>query len=308
MILSDEWIRRGLYPGIKFNSILGADGTGQVVSPSSLGIQVDPSVEENPRYKELLNKRVVIQPGVGWDKNPRKPEQFFSIMGLLPNAGTFAEYVAVSVNDIFLAPEHLNDAEAAALPLAHLTAYRAVVTKGEVARGDRVLITGIGGGVALAALRICLAIGAECYVTSSSPEKIKRAVEMGAKAGVNYRDDKYLNVLKETISGQIDAVIDGAGGDFGPLCKLLNVGARIVCYGGTETGAMSINMLGVIKNVELRGSTMGSRHEFGEMVQFVAKHRLPVDVDTVIDGLDHATEAFDSLLSSSHFGKLVIRI
>ncbi|RKP04604.1 hypothetical protein THASP1DRAFT_33612, partial [Thamnocephalis sphaerospora] len=230
------------------------------------------------------------------------------ILGLLPNPGTFAEYIAVPAKDVFPAPAHLSTDEAAALPLAGLTAYRAVVTKGEVRSGDRVLITGIGGGVALAAMRFCLALGAECYVTSSSEGKFQRAVAFGAKAGVNYRAPDYLDQLKRTISGPIDVIVDGAGGAFGPLCRLLRPQSRIVCYGGTASGDMSINMVGVLKNVELRGSTMGSRREFADMLRLVDEKKVRVDVDRTIAGLASAEDAFEAMRSGDQFGKQVIRI
>jgi D-arabinose 1-dehydrogenase-like Zn-dependent alcohol dehydrogenase len=108
--------------------------------------------------------------------------------------------------------------------------------------------------------------------------------------------ERYLELLKEAATGPFNAIIDGAGGDFGPLCKLLSPGARIVCYGGTNSAAFSMNMIGVLKNVELRGSTMGSRREFAEMMQLVASHRIPVDVDTVVEGLSNIDHAFDALL------------
>jgi NADPH:quinone reductase-like Zn-dependent oxidoreductase len=127
----DVWIRLGAYPGIQFNSILGADGVGVVAS-------------DTQDTRLTRGSRVVIYPAVGWEKDPRGPEGPFSILGLLPNPGTFAEYISVPSCDVFPAPAHLSDAEAAALPLASLTAYRAVFTKAQVKSGDRVLITGIG--------------------------------------------------------------------------------------------------------------------------------------------------------------------
>ncbi|RUS14800.1 LOW QUALITY PROTEIN: chaperonin 10-like protein, partial [Endogone sp. FLAS-F59071] len=208
----DEWIRQGLYPGIQVRekrwicqilllrpnlaitpqagSILGSDGVGIVVNDDN----------------QLTGQRVIIYPSVGWEKDPRGPEGKFAILGLLPLPGTFAEYIAVPSVDVFPTPAHLTNAEAAALPLAGLTAWRATFTKAQVKSGDHVLITGIGkhltgitksrilgisfngGGVALAALQFAVAAGANVYVTSSDESKIKRAIELGAKGGVNYKD------------------------------------------------------------------------------------------------------------------------
>ena len=110
-------------------------------------------------------------------------------------SGTFAEEVVVENKDLVPCPEHLTTAQAASLPLAGLTAYRAVFTRGNVKAGSNVLITGIGGGVALYALQFSVAVGANVYVTSSKQDKIEHAIKEGAKGGVNYKDRKYSTVL-----------------------------------------------------------------------------------------------------------------
>lgn len=119
------------------------------------------------------------------------------------------------------APGHLSDAEAAALPLTGLTAWRAVVTKGGLGegktegkgKGKKVLITGIGGGVALMALAFATKLGAEVWVSSGSAEKIERAKELGARGGVSYKEEGWEKQLVEMAGGELDVVIDGAGGD-----------------------------------------------------------------------------------------------
>lgn len=127
------------------------------------------------------------------------------------------DVVCVDASEVELAPDHLSDAEAAALPLTGLTAWRAFVTKSENAvAGRNILITGIGGGVALNALQFAVAKGCNVYVTSGSEEKIKRAIEMGAKAGVNYKKkawEKDLLAMLPKDRPFMDAVVDGAGGD-----------------------------------------------------------------------------------------------
>lgn len=114
------------------------------------------------------------------------------VMSCFPLAtlGVFAQYSVNDQADVFKAPAHLTDAEAAGLSLSGLTAYRAVFTKGQVTKGQNVLITGIGGGVALFALQYAAAVGANVYVTSSDETKIERARQYGAKGGVNYRHGK----------------------------------------------------------------------------------------------------------------------
>ena len=145
------------------------------------------------------------------------------------------DYLLVDESEVEEAPEHLSDAEAAALPLTGLTGWRALVSKaGEKnsGKGAAVLITGIGGGVALMVLRFAVARGADVYVTSSSQEKIQKAVELGARGGVNYKEEaweKKLLGLLPSGKSSFDAVIDGAGGDaIEKGAKLLKVSRDII--------------------------------------------------------------------------------
>jgi NADPH:quinone reductase-like Zn-dependent oxidoreductase len=209
----DLFLRQHLYPGVTFDVPLLADGVGVVVGAG-------PDV---PNPKKWQNKRVILNPGIGWKDSPDGPEEAtgYRIMGgtKVYDKGTLQEYLAIEYSEVEEAPEHLSDAEAAALPLTGLTGWRALITKaGERNSGDgaAVLITGIGGGVALMALRFAVARGARVFVTSSSQEKIQKAVELGATGGVSYKEDgwekKLLGMLPDG-KKNFDAIIDGAGGD-----------------------------------------------------------------------------------------------
>jgi NADPH:quinone reductase-like Zn-dependent oxidoreductase len=171
--------------------------------------------------KHWLGKSVILTPGRGWKDSPEGPEAAggYKILGgtkTIP-LGTLQEYAVVEENEVELAPEGLSLAEAAALPLCGLTGWRALVTKsGNALPGRNILVTGIGGGVALSILQF--GVGKECnmFVTSGSQEKIDRAIKMGAKGGVNYKNDGWEKELKGMLPKdrpRIDAVIDGAGGD-----------------------------------------------------------------------------------------------
>ncbi|KAG0288685.1 hypothetical protein BGZ97_006694, partial [Linnemannia gamsii] len=127
----EVWIRKGVYPVIEFGSIMGADGVGRIAK-----VKGDSS-------KHKVGDRVVVMPSVGWDKDPRGPEGSWYILGGGPAPGLFSEQFLAQQDDLFKAPDHLTDAEAAALPLAGLTAWRAAFTKGLVSKGQNVLITGI---------------------------------------------------------------------------------------------------------------------------------------------------------------------
>ncbi|KAI8594842.1 hypothetical protein EDD21DRAFT_314121, partial [Dissophora ornata] len=212
--------------------------------------------------------------------------------------------------NFFKAPEHLTDVEAAALPLAGLTAYRAVFTKGQVEKGQNVLITGIGGGVALMALSFCVAAGANVYVTSSDDNKIQKAVRLGAKGGVNYKDPKWDANLQKLSGGEpFDVVVDGAGGDgVRAFTKILRMGGIIVSYGMTVKPQVDFSMAAVMKNIDIRGSTMGSRLEFEQMLEFVNTHKLRPVVSQVWQGLESAEEVFELMKNHGQFGKLVLSL
>ncbi|GAB5590305.1 hypothetical protein Unana1_05205 [Umbelopsis nana] len=293
----DNWIRQGLYPGIKPGSVLGSDGVGIVVEGDDT----------------LAGKQVLIVPGQGWDSDPRGPEGKYGILGLLPHPGTWAEYIVVDRKDVVPCPTYLSLAEAAALPLAGLTAFRATFTKGQVQKGDNVLVTGIGGGVALYALQFAVAAGANVYVTSSKEEKIKRAIELGAKGGVNYRSANWAKDLQGLLgNGQISTVIDGAGGSAYRLYpRVMSVGGIIVNYGQTSVEhPVTFSMTHVLKNIDLRGSTMGSRKEFYDMVEFVDVHKIKPVVSQVWKGLTEVNieDAFAVMRNGEQFGKLVIEL
>jgi NADPH:quinone reductase-like Zn-dependent oxidoreductase len=216
----DLFIRQHLYPGVAFNIPLLADGCGTVVQ---CGSSAD---------TKWQGKRVVINPGSGWDESLEGPEakDGYKILGGTkqnPN-GTLQEYMVIEQGEVEEAPGHLSDAEAAAVPLTGLTAWRAVMVKcgeGNLAKGKNVLITGIGGGVALSALEFARVSGANVWVTSGSQEKIDKAVKLGAKGGVNYKekdwDKKLLGMLPKE-NKAIDVIVDGAGGD------VVSKGARLL--------------------------------------------------------------------------------
>src|SRR5690606_11781912 len=139
---------------------------------------------------ELVGREVIINPSFGWGAGERARGAEFSILGLL-RAGTLASQIVVPVGQLAIKPAHVSWEKAAALPLAGLTAYRVLFSRAQLQRGERLMITGIGGGVATFGLQFALAQGAGLWVTSGSDEKITRAVEMGAKGGFNYSETDW---------------------------------------------------------------------------------------------------------------------
>ncbi len=289
----DYWITQGKYPGIKSPCILGSDGAGLVV-------KTGPAVESSWQGKE-----VILNPGMEWGQNPAAQSSDFHILGM-PNDGTFATEIIVSATLLHLKPAHLSWPEAAALPLAGLTAYRALFTQGKLRAGEKLLVTGIGGGVASFALQFGAAAGAQVWVTSSSPHKIQRAVELGAVAGFDYTNEGWGQEF-QNVYGAADMILDSAGGPgYGSLLEVAGPGGRIVNYGATAGPPPRLDLFKLFwKQLHLIGSTMGSPEEFQRMVEFVNQHQLKPVVDEVLP-LAEGNQALERMKSSSQFGKLVL--
>ncbi|MGH8163962.1 MAG: quinone oxidoreductase family protein, partial [Rhodanobacteraceae bacterium] len=233
----DVFITRGLYPNVELPRTLGADGAG-----------------------EFDGTRVVIDPMLGWGDDPEVWKPDATILGM-PHDGTFAQYVAVPRENIYPAPAHLSDAEAASLPLAGLTAYRAVFVRAKLQAGETVLITGIGGGVQSFVLLYAKHVGARAIVTSSSDEKLGRAKQLGADVAINYKTTPDWHKLARKAG--VDVAVDSAGGDtLAKTIALVRPGGRVVTYGGT-TGDATIKLFPLFWNhVTVYGTSMGSPQDF----------------------------------------------
>ena len=292
----DVWIQTGQYAGLKFPIILGSDGAGTV---AELGAGVEES---------LRGQAVLINPGQNWGDNPAAQAREFSILGL-PQDGTFAEYVCVPARYVQPKPEHLTFEQAAALPLGGLTAYRAVFTRAALRAGERVLISGVGGGVALLALQRAIAIGAEVWVTSSSEEKISKAIALGARGGISYKTEKWPSTLSKQAGGRFVVLVDSAAGPgFSDLVDAAAPGGRIVFYGATHGVIPNLTPSKVFwKQLSILGSTMGSEQDFAAMVRLFEEHRLVPVVDETFP-LSEGEAALRRMEEGLQFGKLVLQI
>jgi zinc-binding alcohol dehydrogenase/oxidoreductase len=291
----DVWIKLGQYAGLKFPCIPGSDGAGVV---ESVGAGVDGS---------WLGREVIINPGLDWGHRESAQREAFSILGL-PRDGTLAEKVTVPAANLAPKPAHLTWEEAAALPLAGLTAYRALSVRARLKSDDRVLITGIGGGVALFALQLAVAHGAEVFVTSSSAEKISRAVALGAAGGVSYKEAGWAAALAKA-HGSFDVIVDSVGGEgFNDLIELAAPGGRIVFFGATSGNPSGVALRKIFwRQLSLLGSTMGSPCDFAGMLDFVALHRLKPIVSEVFP-IARAAEAFALMERGGQFGKIAVQV
>lgn len=290
----DEWCRQGLYPNLSDGVVLGSDGAGVVEKVSD---------ESNESW---IGKEVIINPAMFWGADQRAQSKDFQILGM-PRNGTFAEYIAIPVDRLHEKPSHLTWEEAAALPLAGVTAFRALIYHGQAKAGDQVLVTGIGGGVAQFAAQYAKAIGAKLAVSSSRSSKLEKAKISGADFGFNYLESDWIEKALSATDG-FDVIIDGASGD--SINQLINVcksGGRIVIYGATMGLPSKLEARKVYWNqLKIMGSTMGSDLDFQSMISFVKEKQIRPAIDQVFT-FDNAVKAFDLMKAGDQFGKIVLK-
>src|SRR5262249_16183590 len=190
----DVFIWQKLYPNIKLPAILGSDGAGVV---AAVGEGVDQS---------LIGREVVIEPGLDWGPSDETQGKNYRILGMQEN-GTYAEMIRIPAENLHPKPSYLTFEEAAALPLAGLTAYRVAATRAKVKAGETVLVTGIGGGVAIFAAQIAKRLGARVFVTSGSDDKPSRARELSVGGGGKYRKHACGETMTEKSRGGAVAVV-----------------------------------------------------------------------------------------------------
>lgn len=291
----DVWICQGKYAEIHYPSVLGSDGAG-VVEETGEGVD-----------RAWLGKGVIVNPCLGWGSDPAAPAPGWRILGM-PDAGTFAESVNVPAANLAVMPKGLAFEEAAALPLAGLTAWRCLFTRGRLKSGETALITGVGGGVAQFLLRFALAAGARVFVTSGSPGKLQRALEAGAAGGADYREPEWEKELLKQ-AGPFDLVVDSAGGaGFSKLADVMRPGGRLVFFGATAGNPPEMPQRKVYwKQLNLLGSTMGSPEDFAGMVSLVESEGIKPVIDRVYP-LEEAAAAFRRMADGAQYGKLVLKV
>jgi zinc-binding alcohol dehydrogenase/oxidoreductase len=291
----DVFIWQGLYPNVKLPVILGSDGAGVVAA-------VGPDVDQS-----LIGREVVIEPGLNWGPSEEVQGKNYSFLGM-PEDGTYAEMIKVPAENLSPKPAYLTFEEAAALPLAGLTAYRAVATRAKVKAGETVLVTGVGGGVSMFAAQIAKQLGARVFVTSGSDDKLARARELGVEGGANYKNPNWGKMITEMTGGGPNVVIDSAGGEsFETAVKIIKPAGRIAFYGAT-TGIAKIDLYRCFfKQLTIMGSTMGSPREFAAFLKLYGEAKLRPVIDQVFP-LAEAAAAHRRMNESEQFGKIVLKI
>jgi NADPH2:quinone reductase len=299
----DIFTRSGGVPKVPLPHIGGADGAG-VVAATGLGAT---------RYP--VGTRVFFDPGLSdhiCDYCARGEHSLCDSWEILGEHrdGTFAQAVVVPEVNLRPIPEGLSFEEAAAFPLVFLTAWRMVVTKARVVPGESVLILGIGGGVALAALQIAKQAGARVFVTSSSQEKLDRAKAIGADVLINHKTTDFSKeVWAITQKRGVDVVIENVGAaTWAGSIRALAKGGRLVTCGATSGPKPDEDIRRIfVKQITIYGSTMGTPHDWEELNRLLAAKTLRPIVDRTLP-LEQAAQAQELLEHGEHFGKIVLTI
>lgn len=293
----------------------GAGITHQL--PQTMGLDGAGTVEEVDEHERVLKpgQSVVLHPAVGCGRCEfcQRGEVVLctSIQYLGEHRdGTLAEYVSVPAQNVFAMPAGLSFAEAAALGVNHLTAWRMLFTKAQLKPWETVLIFGVGGGVSLAALQLVKLAGTKAIVTSRDDAKLQRALALGADHAINGKtQDVAKEVMALTGGRGVDVVLENVGAAvWSSAMKSLVRGGRLVTCGATSGDQPPADIRRIfIRQLQILGSTLGNFDEFRDLLSLVARTGLRPVIDSEFT-LDQAHAALDRLESGEQFGKIAIRI
>ena len=302
----DIFVIRG-WPGLKLTMphVIGADGSGIIkevgseVSTISQGdkITINPGLSCGKCSMCLSGKQVFCKQ--------------FSILGE-NQWGTFAQYIKIPEINALKIPKDYPFDKAAAAPLTFLTAWRMLTTQAKIKHNEIVFIHGAGGGVSSAAIQIAKYFGAKVIATTSTPEKIQKAKELGADHVINYKEMKdYTKFVYTELTNKqgIDIVIDNVGqATFQTSIQLLRPRGRLITCGVTSGPFTKINVTNIFwKHLEIKGSTMANQGEFREVMQLVFEGKLNPIIDTIYP-LEKVREAETHLSEGNQFGKVLIDV
>lgn len=268
--------------------IIGSDGAGVIdaVGDGVSGVKV--------------GDEVMINPGLGWKEKTDAPPPGFETIGH-PFHGTLAEQVIVPAENVVPKPQYLSWEEAGVLSLAALTGYRALFTRGQIRPGMKVLIPGIGSGVATFLLQFAKAAGATVYVSSRSKNKLEKALELGADKAINSNEDWEIALEGE----KMDLVIECVGAaTFNKSLKQLRPGGTVVTFGASAGDVVQLDLRSFFYGqFNLLGSSLGSAEEYKEMIKFIETHQIKPVVDQVFP-LEQYQQAFNRLETAGQLGKI----
>ncbi len=297
----DLWVRRGLPIEITMPHIGGSDIAGVVDAMGEGVAGVNPGT------------RVVVDPSLDYDwyeavpAGPSLPTRELRLIGEHTQGG-FAEYCVVPAANLMEIPADVSFRTAAAASLVGVTAWRALMVRGALRAGERVLITGASGGVSSIAIQMARMAGAEVYAVTSGAENVMRARELGAHV-VYDRDEVEWGrlVFRDTGKRGVDLVLDSVGEAFWPSClRALAVGGRLVTFGAT-TGAGGNTEIRLVfwKQLSILGSTMGSPADYRHAMNLVFQGKVEPVIHSVLP-LEDVRKAHEMLEAGEVFGKVVL--
>ncbi len=300
----DLWVRQG-WPGLNLPKphIGGSDVAG-VVAAYGDGASGPP-----------IGTRVVIDPGVvtGEDEWTQRGEESVSphyhILGETVRGGC-AEYASVPARNLLPMPDGFDFPQAAAPILVGLTAWRMLVRRAGLQAGESVAIVGAGGGVNSIAIQIAKRLGATVYAITSTPEKMRKATELGADYAINYREEDWSKKLYQLTGKRgVDVVVDNVGqATLNSSMRAAARGGRVVIVGNTSGPQAQIDVRLIFgKQISLIGSTMGSHQDFLDVMELVWAGKLKSVVDRVMP-LSEGRVAHKVLSAGQQFGKIVLKV
>lgn len=283
----DCLVRQGLYD-VPMPRVLGADGAGT---------------------RRDTGEEVVILPSLNWGDDERAPGRSWEILGDYTD-GTYAELVAVPGENLFPRPRGWSWSDAAALPLAGLTAHRALFARGGLGRGETVLVLGAGGGVATVAVGLAKIAGARVLVTTSTAAKLDHARSLGADGGVLYTEPGWPEEVRRMVGGEgVDLVIDSIGSTWQEALGTLRGGGRLVSFGATGASGTEVDVRRFYFGQHtILGTTMGSPQDFASLLAMIGRQPGWRPVVDSVRPLEHAAEAHAAMERREHTGKLVLSI
>lgn len=299
----DLWVRNG-WKGLRlpFPHITGSDIAGELIAT-------------NGECSIPIGTAVVVNPGVTtvedeWTRQGLDSlSPGYSIIGEHRQGG-MAELATVPIRNLFEAPENISFEKLAAPLLVGTTCWRMLFRQGRLKPGESVLVVGAGGGVNSLAIQICKAIGATVYALTSSAEKIAKTQAIGADQVINYREQPewQIEILKQTKGRGVDLVIDNVGAaTFSKSLRTVARGGRIVTVGNTSGHEITFdNRLLFTKQVSVIGSTMGSKQDFINAMEFLLQKKIVPIVDH-FEPLSAGLKMLTLLESGDQFGKIVLK-
>lgn len=297
----DLWVRRGLeHLRLQYPHVLGADGAGIIdeVGAGVTGFQKDQSV--------------IIYPALSCGNCPHCVTGIESLCAdyhILGESvsGTHAEFLCVPAANLFPKPDSITFEEAAAIPLVFVTAWEMVVNKAQVKAGDWVLIHGAGSGVSGAAIQIASHLKANVIVTSSDETKAKKALLLGAQVTISTATQDFGKEVKRICPKGVDVILDHVGQVFWEKnIKLMKSGGALVTCGATSGFEAKTDLRHLFfRQLRLLGSTMGSRRDFGKILDGVAKGYFRAVIDRSFP-LAQARDAHEYLETGKQFGKVLL--